>query len=100
MRTIILSVLFMMPSLISAQDIMPIDSVKREKTIVAYSVPISGFVVENNGNLMITSINTITINSPFEVQLGGKLYICTTTPSPIIFVYDNSGNRIVRKLDD
>lgn len=97
---ILIPALLLCPYQTNAQQVMPIDSITNTRTIVTYNNPLSNIVVTNNGNLTVNSMETITLCAPFEVLLGGQLNICITTPVPVIIEYDNSGNRIARKLDD
>lgn len=99
-KRIFLSVLLVWPCLVRAQQVTPIDSVRNIKTIVAYGTPVSNIVVTESGDLSVTSMETVTICAPFAVMLGGELNISILLPKPIVLEYDNSGNRIVRKMDE
>lgn len=88
------------PCLANAQQATPVDSITTASNMVVYNQPVSHIVVMNTGDLSLSSLSTITICYPFEVKLGGKLNISVSLPAPVIFEYDNSGNRIARKLDD
>lgn len=74
------------------------DTISTSTTIIANSVPIRNIVVTNSGKLRITSISGTTIAGPLLVMLGGTLNIDIQTPDSILFIYDESGNRIVRKI--
>ena len=52
------------------------------------------------GELTIKTIGNVILETPFEVKVGGTLDISILEPTKIIYQYDNSGNRIARRLDD
>ena len=83
----------------NAQQVMQ-DSISTTTIITASSLPINNIVVTSNGNLKITSMTCITIESPFEVMYNGVLTLEIQEPDSIVFIYDNSGNRTVRKFNE
>lgn len=76
------------------------DTISTATTITAFSLPIKNIVVTNKGDLHIISSNSVAIEGPFEVMLGGTLTIGIQKPNNIVFIYDKSGNRIARKPND
>lgn len=83
-----------------AQQPMPIDSITTSRTIYATERPINNIVVMGTGELTIKTIGNVILETPFEVKVGGTLDISILEPTNIIYQYDNSGNRIARRLDD
>ncbi len=76
------------------------DSISTTTTITTSSLPVSNVVVTNSGNLKIISLESVIIEGPFEVMLGGTLSIDIKDPGSINFSYDNSGNRIARRFNE
>lgn len=97
-KILLLSMTLLCACLSKAQA--PVDSITNTRSMVVNNQPVSHIVVTSTGDLTLSSTTTITICSPFEVMLGGLLNVNASLPAPITFEYDNSGNRIARKLDD
>lgn len=83
-----------------AQQPMPIDSITTSRTIYATERPLNNIVVTATGNLSVKSLGNVILDTPFEVKVGGVLDITTLEPTNLIYQYDNSGNRIARRLED
>lgn len=61
------------------------------------TLDIQNVTVSQTGFLKATAPENIVVTGPFEVQLGGKLELNGGRQWMILYTYDNSGNRIIRK---
>ena len=99
-KSTILSLVLSVSQKVLAQQSAPIDSVTTTRTITTTERPLSNIVVTSTGNLTVNSLGNVVLECPFEVNLGGILEIHPLEPTGIIYTYDNSGNRILRRLDN
>lgn len=64
------------------------------------NLAVQNVTVTNSGNLILSAPAEITINGPFEVQLGGLLNIKNDLTQLIFnYTYDASGNRVARRVN-
>ena len=68
-------------------------SVQGCNTLIVKNVPIT-----NNGNLTLSAPDAVLINGSFEAELGGVLNIKKKEASIVEFIYNASGNRILRRV--
>lgn len=99
-KSAILSLVLSVSQKVLAQQSAPIDSVTTTRTITTTERPLSNIVVTSTGNLTVNSLGNVILEWPFEVKIGGVLEIHPLEPIDMVYIYDNSGNRIVRRLDN
>ena len=59
---------------------------------------VKNVTITNNGNLTLFAPDAVLINGSFEAELGGVLNIKKKEASIVEFIYNASGNRILRRV--
>lgn len=59
---------------------------------------VKNVTITNNGDLTLSAPDAVLINGSFEAELGGVLNIKKKEASIVEFIYNASGNRILRRV--